>query len=501
MLNSKLFDLGAILTQTKLVKHTTYLVLIFSLFVACEDSAANNDLVDLGTDDVSKTDDANDSGVNDVGTDTGINNKTDTGIDATADVTPDETPDKRAPNILLIIADDMGLDASPVHSPGAMKPKMPVLESLAANGLTFDNFWTNPSCTPTRATILTGKYGVRTNVLGVTENSTLSTDEISIQSHLKSNSAYRSAVIGKWHLTPTRNGANLNHPGELGVEYYEGMMSGGHDDYSNWTLVKNGVSSTVTEYSTSYFTDRSIDWINEQESADSESPWFLWLAYTAPHSPFHLPPDDLISATNLSGTTADIRANPLPYYLLMLEAMDTEIGRLLESVDRDNTIVIFIGDNGTPGQVTQAPYVRRRTKGSPYQGGVNTPMVVSGAGVTRVGERELAILNSSDIFATVADLAETNTTEIHDSRSFRGLLNGSDYTPRDFTYAEMNTDTDFWTVRNEQYKLIVFENGNEEFYDLIQDPYENDELIIGGLNADQTQAKMLLESYAAGIRN
>ncbi len=403
------------------------------------------------------------------------------------------------PNILLIIADDMGLDASPVHPEGAIKPNMPFLQGLSNRGITFENFWTNPTCTPTRATILTGKYGFNSGVLGVLPpNNGVSTSEVSLQSYLKSKTTYQSAVIGKWHLSTNRNGG-ADNPAMMGVEHYAGFLSGGHTDYSDWELTENGNMSDVKEYSTRYFTDLGIEWIQKQETKNPESPWFLWLAYTAPHSPFHLPPADLISATNLTGDDADIMANPLGYYHLMLEALDTEMGRLLETVD-ENTIIIFIGDNGSPSQVVQSPYSRRRAKGSVYQGGVNTPMVVAGRGVVGSGKREPAIINSTDLYATIADIAQTNITRIHDSRSFKGLLSNEPYTPRDYVYAEADSDIDVWAIRDDTYKLIVFEDGSKEFYNLIEDPYEADELISKGLNATQTAAKLSLEEFASSIR-
>ena len=187
----------------------------------------------------------------------------------------------------------------------------------------------------------------------------------------------------------------------MGVTHYAGLLGGMQDDYFNWTLTENGATSTVTEYSTTFFTDSAINWIGQQKS-----PWFLWLAYTAPHTPFHLPPNAIHSSV-LSGTDADINANPRDYYFAALEALDTEIGRLLGTVDRTNAVIIFIGDDGTPRRVVQAPYTLARSKGTLYQGGIHVPMIVSGAGVTRAGQREGALINTTDLFATVADLAGT----------------------------------------------------------------------------------------------
>lgn len=399
------------------------------------------------------------------------------------------------PNILLIIADDMGLDATPGYTVGSEKPTMPVLTSLSANGITFENVWVNPLCTPTRATILTGKYGINSGVTGVTPPlNGVSTSDTSIQSYLTSNASYQSAVIGKWHLSNASNGG-ADNPGLMGVDHYEGLLSGAHSDYSNWTLTVNGQTSTAQEYSTSYFTDKAIDWVNDQQD-----PWFLWLSYTAPHTPFHLPPLDLHTRDDLSGSEDDIQDNPRDYYFAALEALDTEIGRLLGTIDRENTIVIFIGDNGTPARVIQSPYSRDHSKGSVYQGGVHVPMVISGVGVSRNGERDSALINSTDLYATIADIAGTELTAIHDSQSFKGLLTGTENQERDFLYAEIEGTTNAWAIRDSQYKLITQEEGFQELYDLFVDPYEQNDLTLGTLTQAQVLAKTKLESLAETVR-
>lgn len=111
------------------------------------------------------------------------------------------------PNILLIIADDLGLDACPGYNFGTIKPTMLTLETMISKGLTFNNLWSNPTCTPSRSTIITGKYGFRTGVMKIDDE--LSTSETSIQKYLDNNlgPAYNHAVIGKWHLS-----RDTNHP-------------------------------------------------------------------------------------------------------------------------------------------------------------------------------------------------------------------------------------------------------------------------------------------------
>lgn len=389
----------------------------------------------------------------------------------------------------------MGLDASPGYSEGTIKPIVPNIESIMNAGLRFNNFWVAPTCSPTRATIITGKYGYRTNVLWAGD--VLSESETTLQAYIKqqTNNSYATSIIGKWHLS----GANAAiNPEDRGIDYYAGIFSGGVNSYDSWALAESGSTATETTYSTEKLTSLAIDWVDDQTK-----PWFLWLAYNAPHTPFHLPPNEMHSQGNLPNTDAAIVSNPLPYYMAMIEAMDYQIGRLLESMtaeERSNTVIIFIGDNGTPNRVVQAPYSPSTAKGSIYQGGVNTPMYISGNGVSRIGEED-ALINSTDLFATIASIAEVNVNEINDSKNFSSLFNSTVDT-REFIYAEMNDgDRDEWSIRNDQYKLIERASGEKELYDLNEDPYENTDLMLQGLSPAANQAKIALEAELLVIRN
>ncbi|MEM7036898.1 MAG: sulfatase-like hydrolase/transferase, partial [Bacteroidota bacterium] len=215
------------------------------------------------------------------------------------------------PNILFIIADDLGSDAFSSYGIGEAKPKMPNLERLAKDGLRFTNFWAYPTCTPTRASIITGKHAYSTNVRQVGDH--LSTEETTIQQFVKEKSPadYSNAVIGKWHLSE-----DADHPNQMGVAHFSGILSGGVRDYSAWRHVENGKTSQENSYITTKFTDLAIDWIQKQQKE-----WFLWMAYTAPHTPFHLPPNNLHSSDDLPNSESDIESNPQPYFFSMIEAL------------------------------------------------------------------------------------------------------------------------------------------------------------------------------------
>ncbi len=413
---------------------------------------------------------------------------------------PIEIPSNASrPNILLVIADDIGVEATPGYSIGAIKPTMPHLQTLAANGITFDNTWANPVCSPTRATILTGRYGYRTGVLNAETESSISSSERTIQTFLddNTNNAYNHSVIGKWHLSNN----DANQPTQMGIGYYAGLLGGGVGDYNKWSLTENEQSAMFSGYITTKITELAIDWINQQSN-----PWFCWVAYNAPHTPFHLPPDSMHSQGNLSPDQADIDANPFPYFMAMAESVDHEIGRLLDHIpsgELENTIIIFIGDNGTSGQVTQSPYQSNKSKGSLYQGGVHVPMIISGKGVFRLNERDDNLISSTDLFSTIAELAGVNLPTYEDSYSIKHLLTGAGEGLRDYNYSEVlntNANKSGYTIRNDRYKLLEFDSGQKLFYDLSTDPYEENDLLSTVLTSEQETAMQTLLNKADEIR-
>ena len=394
------------------------------------------------------------------------------------------------PNILLIIADDMGIDVTNGYQENPVMPTTPNLDALRANGITYKNAWSSPICTPTRASIMSGKYGVKTGVMSVPDNLDLIYNSLFTRLNNLNGDAYAKAVIGKWHIS---NPANANHPMEHGVDHYEGVLSGSVGDYYQWQKVTNGVNSQENDYVTTHFTDAAIDWV-----ADQDQPWFLWLAHVAPHSPFHVPPDGLYSINNTDGN--------LNKYIAAIEAMDHEIGRLLESLDastRENTVIIFIGDNGTPRSVIQN-FMTSHGKGSLYEGGIHVPMIVSGKGVTRAGEEEEGLTQVSDIHATILELTGNqlqggidNSLSIKPSFSCDGMID------RPFLYSDkedLDAEVLSWTIRNDQYKLIEDENGNVEFYDVQNDVLEENDL-IGSLTNDQMVIFTDLQNEAYTIRD
>lgn len=451
-----------------------------------------------------------------------------------------------APNILLIIGDDMGVETLSSYGLGENTATTATLYEMAREGLRFTNFWSQPICSPTRATLLTGRYGFRTGVggpinpsgeaygplpdppekpdeapaewmVGARDPGPLTTwgladDEYALPMAFNANEdlGYSTAAIGKWHLADNRNGW-LDHPNRVGFGHYSGLLTGEPHSYFAWNQTVDGEVSGATGYTPTDKVDDAIEWIDEQ----GDTPWFLWFSFNLPHIPVHLPPQE-----SLQGDYSSIDPSSIPgetsvvHFRAMLEAMDTEIDRLLAGINpdvRENTYVIFLGDNGTANRFASPPFRARRAKGSVYQGGINVPLIVTGPGVQPNAVSD-ALVNSTDLFYTIMDMAGIDPEETvpegvtTDSVSFfPALSNPSAPSRREWIYADVfagsdgRSDAAGYAMRDEQYKLLKF-RGAEEFYDLLADPYESNNLLGGELSVEQSSAYEALKAESLRLR-
>lgn len=409
----------------------------------------------------------------------------------------------RSPNIIFIIADDMGWDVFGNY-PGATgtKAKTPTIDSIARNGITFLNFWVNPFCAPTRASLLTGKYSFRTGVGSVQQQQTavLKSDEIIIQKYIndKTVNKYATAVIGKWHVSL---GTDYNAPENFGVQYYTGILTGAVQDYYKWIQTSGGLQDTIRTYTTTHMVNQSVNWIQQQTK-----PFFLWLAFNAPHVPIHRPPLNLITNQSLADIRNGIKVKQSVYYLAAIEAMDKEISRLIFSLtaeQKENTVIVFIGDNGTSNNVAQFPYPEDLSKGTLFQGGINTPLVVCGKNITRKNVVETAMVHAQDMFATFADIAGTGTSKYQDGISMKPLFTNPNAPKRTFVYSELfgqqPSPRDGYAIRNANYKLIHLTSGTEYFYYLSVDPFELNNLLATTLSPEAQQNLDELRKIKTGL--
>ena len=393
------------------------------------------------------------------------------------------------PNVLFIIADDLGNDALEGFGIDLNNyANTPNINALKAEGITYLNTWATPQCTPTRASIMSGKYGINTGVRRVPGNLGLEHESIFNYLDRNTNEEYSTAVIGKWHISSP---VNLDHPFEHGADHFEGVISGTINDYFNWEKVKNGQFVQTDEYVTTNLTTSAINWI-----ANQDQPWMMWLSHIAPHGPFHVPPSGLYTVENPTSNQQKYQA--------AIEALDHEIGRLLSSLDEDtrsNTLIIFIGDNGTPNSVLRG-YPNRHGKGSMYEGGLRVPMIISGNGVSRIGEEESGLTQVNDLYATIIETCSNALPGgINNSYSIKASFSEENTIERNYIYSDYIDDgLDFWAIRNHQYKLIQDETGNQEFYRIDNNIDELDNLIT---NMTPAEALILadLEEEADVIRS
>jgi len=405
-------------------------------------------------------------------------------VDAVADTAPPAPT--QAPNILLLIADDLGVDSFGLYGDedgdgtpddGRTYAATPNLNRICQEGVRFTRAWSAPMCSPTRATILTGRYGFRTGIgTAIGRDGGLDIGEPTLP-RIMGGHAYRTANIGKWHLGTDDALGGRSAPLNMGWSYFSGILLGALMDYADWTRIENGVPHPETRYATSANVDDALAWL---ASESSEAPWLLWMGFNAPHSPFHRPPDHLHSQA-LDGLNP--RAEPGPFYRAMIEALDTEVGRLLDGLDGHNdreTIVIFIGDNGSPGRVVLPPWPTTHGKDTLFDGGIHVPFCARGAGVVS-GQTSDAMVHTVDIFGTILELAEItpSSEELRgmpsDSRSFVPVLRGEATEARPFNYSESFGSVrgaDGRAIRGERYKLIVYSDGQELLFDLEEDPIE-----------------------------
>ena len=402
-------------------------------------------------------------------------------------------------DVLLIIADDLGTDYLGFYTDHQDTVAIPNIRSLISKGIVFNNAMSNPVCSATRTGILTGRYSFRTGVGGIVGgiggSGEIDTSEMTIPKLLnRYNPSIKKADIGKWHLCSPPPPSKLQYPLILGYNHFEGPFIGQLPSYTNWTKYTNGVASTITTYATTENVNNAIDW----KKLQGNNPTFLWLAFNAPHEPLHLPPTGLHNYTSLSGTAANINAQPKEYFKAMIQALDHEIGRLFDSLRvmnrLDSTDIIFIGDNGNTMRTAQIADLTK-AKGTVYQYGVHVPMIIAGPSVVNPGRTSNALINTTDLFATILELMGENTWSSHilvtkpvDGKSILPIIQNTTDSIRPWSFTEifkLTTDSsDGKAMRNKDYKLIRFDYGQEEFYHLSVDPLESNNLLTSILNAE-----------------
>lgn len=389
-------------------------------------------------------------------------------------------PQATPPNVLIILTDDQGL--SDLGFYGNPSLETPNLDSLARSSVRLEDFIASPTCSPTRAALLTGQHEFKVGITHTISGRSLLKPEVpTLAEHFQA-AGYATAIFGKWHLGDTYP----SRPQDRGFEETFIHLGGGigqtpdywGNTYFNPQIHHNGTWVSTDAYCTKVFSDTAWSWIQSQK----KQPWLAYLAYNAPHTPLQI--DDTLAQKYLDKGLPESQAR----FYAMIDDLDREIGALLQKLDDEglaqNTIVIFMGDNGSAkgGKPDELEYNAglRGTKASPYQGGVRVPCFIRWpAGGIQGGRSIDELTGIIDIFPTLADLAgiPLPTSAAVDGLSLQPLLQNEEAS--NWPDRSIITHVGRWAnhtpldqckypgsaIRNERFSLV----GGNELYDLEND--------------------------------
>jgi len=384
--------------------------------------------------------------------------------------------DARKPNIVLIMADDFGYECATPN--GGQSYNTPNLDGLAAGGMRFERCYVQPLCTPTRVQLMTGQYNVRNYI----EFRTIDPDATTF-AHLLKNAGYATGIAGKWQL-----GTDKYLPQRLGFdEAYLWQHTRRPPRYANPGLEFNGEERDFTngEYGPDIINDFAIDFVTRHK----DEPFLLYYPMILTHAPYPPTPDS--PDWNPKAKRESDGDDP-KHFADMVAYMDKLVGQLIAKLDelsiRDNTLVIFLGDNGTGrGLVSQFrghPYPGG--KGSTTARGMHVPLLANWPGRVPDGKVNDDLIDSTDFFPTVCDIASVPVpaTLTIDGRSFAPQLIGETGKPREWIYSWYGKDggpkpsSEF--AMNKTLKL--YRDGTA--FDLHQDPFEDEPYHMSDLSDD-----------------
>ena len=366
------------------------------------------------------------------------------------------------PNIIYILADDLGI--GDVSCYGSDNNKTPIIDQLAKDGIRFTHGYTAPLCGPSRAMILTGRYAFRTGAVNQDMVEQIKPEnEVLIPSVLNT-AGYTSAMVGKWSqfgLTPK----------DFGFDDY--LTFQGSGDY--WSTekkkaenyIENGENKKLD--SQTYMPDLMHNHLVNFITANKDKPFFLYYSMVHVHAVIQRTPD--------SKPGSDLYADNTAY-------MDKLVGKLLSTLDdlklRENTLIVFMGDNGTASQYAGRSSIGGKAlsgkKGTMLECGSLVPTIANWPGVIASGKINDILIDSSDILPTFADLAGAKlpTKNVLDGRSFLPQLLGKKGNPRQWIFIELGNK---WYVREAKWKLTregeLFDMSNAPFEEKLVADYAN----------------------------
>ncbi|KAA0139243.1 sulfatase-like hydrolase/transferase [Gimesia chilikensis] len=337
------------------------------------------------------------------------------------------------PNVLVILVDDLGY--GDLSSYGATDLKSPHIDALLKRGMKFNNFYANcPVCSPTRAALLTGRYQDMVGVPGVIRTHPQNSWGYLVPSAVTladvfQEAGYHTGIVGKWHLgleTP-------NVPNQRGFDFFRGFLGDMMDDYYHHRrhdvnyMRFNDKQVDPEGHATDLFTEWTCDFLKQQ--AQTEQPFFLYLAYNAPHTPIQPPADWLEKVQQREAGIDPARAK----LVALIEHLDAGIGEVVQTLDEtglsENTLVIFSSDNGGQLSVGANNGDLRDGKQSMYEGGLKVPTGVVWKGHISPNTESDFMAMSMDLFPTVCEAAGIKVPAGLDSVSILPTLEGKTQAP------------------------------------------------------------------------
>lgn len=398
---------------------------------------------------------------------------------------------QKKPNIILIMADDLGYETLGCN--GNDDKLTPRLDALAKTGMRFENCFSTPLCTPSRVQLMTGKYNNR-NYIGF---GLLDPKEITFGT-LMQQQGYRTCIAGKWQLLGNAGQRKLAG-GKIGTL----PQNAGFNNYCLWqvdTLGSRYANATVymppgtsKKIEGSYGPDIFSNYIEKFMEQNKQAPFFVYYPMVLTHDPFEptpfSPKGDLPADKNNS------------YFKDMVRYMDYTVGRLLDKVDqlgiRDNTVIIFMGDNGTSKAITSnfKGDKRKGDKGSTTEYGTHVPLIVNWKGITKAGTVNSNLIDFTDFLPTLLEISGTKISDslALDGKSFYSQLKGSHGPKRDWVFCHY--DPRWGNFKKSTYvhdkAWKVYQSG--EIYDLLKDPAETHPLKKSDLTNNQKTKTILFE--------
>jgi arylsulfatase A len=392
---------------------------------------------------------------------------------------------EKKPNIVLILADDLGYET--LGANGGTSYKTPNLDRLAATGVRFEHCYAQPLCTPSRVQLMTGIYNVRNYV----DFGRLDRKQTTFAQLFKKQ-GYATCIAGKWQL-----GKEKDSPQHFGFDesclwqHTRGNNAGGADTrYENPQLEVNG--QPVNYSNGEYGPDLTSDFICKFIEKNKEQPFFAYYPMMVTHCPFTPTPDSADYDPKSKGSKS-YKGDP-KYFGDMVAYMDKEVGKVIAKLDalglRDNTLVIFTGDNGTDKPIVSMMNDKSvaGAKGSSTDGGTRVPLIANWPGVVCND-----LVDFSDFLPTLCAVASVPVPENLkiDGRNFLPHLRGEKGNPREWVYSWYNqnggsTAQSEW-ARTQRYKLYT----TGKFYDISQDVLEKNPITT--LTPEQTQVRNQLQ--------